>query len=166
MKDYILSIDVGTQSTRATVFSKEGTVISQAKKDANPYCRLRKGWAEVPANQYWEDTIYVIKEVMDEIGDDKNRLRSMSICAARDNILALDKNNEPIRDWFIWLDVRRATGIEDVLKKELNVMEKLIYNSKSDFFKQVAERSKFNWLKLNEPENYAKVKTYVTIAGY
>ncbi|MDY6019679.1 MAG: FGGY-family carbohydrate kinase [Anaerococcus sp.] len=166
MKDYILAVDVGTQSTRAIVFSKEGKALFQAKKNANPYCRLQAGWAEVPANQYWEDTAYVIKKVMDEIGDDKNRLRAMSICAARDNILALDENNEPLRDWFIWIDVRKAKGIEDLLNKELNAKDKLIYHSKGDFFKKVSERSKFNWLRLNEPENYAKAKTYVTIAGY
>ena len=45
MKDYILAVDVGTQSTRETVFSKEGKALFQAKKNANPYCRLQAGWA-------------------------------------------------------------------------------------------------------------------------
>ena len=166
MKDYILSVDVGTQSTRATVFAKDGTVVTHAKKNSQPYYRLKAGWAEVPANQYWEDTCDVLNQVRADIGDDKDRLRAMSIAAARDNLLALDENNEPIRDWFIWLDVRRATGIEDVLKKELNFVDKVIYKSKGEFFKEVAERSKFNWMRLHEPESHARAKTYVTISGH
>lgn len=161
----ILAVDVGTQSVRAIVFNRVGDQIASARTISKPYYSLQPGWAEVPAEQFWDDTCYVLREVVDQLGDDIARVKAMTITANRDNMIPLDENNQPLRDWLTWIDVRRTPEIIPILKRTLKGNDKLIYLLKKPFFDMIAPRSKYNWIRVHEPNIYAKAKTYVTITG-
>lgn len=168
MKDdsYILAVDVGTQSVRAIVFNRTGDQIASARKISKPYYSLRPAWAEVPAEQFWDDTCCVVKEVVAKLGDSISRVKAMTITANRDNIIPLDDNNKPLRDWLTWIDTRRTPEIIPLLRRSLKGVDKLIYLAKRPFFDLVAPRSKFNWIRIHEPDIHAKAKIYVTITGF
>lgn len=163
---YILTVDVGTQSVRAIVFNRAGDQIASARTISQPYYSRRTGWAEVPAEQFWEDTCQVLHEVVAALGDQISRVKAVTITANRDNIIPLDEHNKPLRDWITWVDTRRAPEIIPILRRTLKGADKVVYTVKKAFFEMVAERSKFNWIRLHEPDIYARAKIYLTITGY
>ncbi len=163
---YILAVDVGTQSVRAIVFNREGDQIASARKISEPYYSLQPGWAEIPAEQFWDDSCQVIREVVEKLGAGIAQVKAMTITANRDNIIPLDENDQPLRDWLTWIDTRRTPEIIPILRRTLKGADKLIYTVKRSFFEMVAPRSKFNWIRIHEPEVYAKAKIYVTLTGF
>jgi len=46
MKEYLLSIDNGTQSIRAMIFDPRGNLIHKVKIPIEPYVSPHPGWAE------------------------------------------------------------------------------------------------------------------------
>jgi len=156
---YILAVDVGTQSVRAIVFNREGDQIVSARKISEPYYSLQPGWAEIPAEQFWDDSCQVIREVVEKLGDGIVQVKAMTITANRDNILPLDENNQPLRDWLTWIDTRRTPEIIPILRRTLKGADKLIYTVKRSFFDMVAPRSKFNWIRIHEPRSTPKPRS-------
>ncbi len=53
MEKTILSIDCGTQSLRAIIFSPTGDLLAIQKVAFEPYISLNPGWAEQEAEIYW-----------------------------------------------------------------------------------------------------------------
>lgn len=163
---YVLAVDVGTQSVRAIVFDREGNQIARGRKISQPYYSLEPGWAEVPAEQFFDDSCQVIRQVLDQLGSRVDQLKAVAFTANRDNIMPLDDDGQPLRDWITWVDTRRSPEAMEALKKELTGVDLAIYLYDYAFFSMVAYRSKFNWIKYNQPDIYARAKRYVSLTGY
>lgn len=164
-KEYIISIDIGTQSVRAIVFDRNGNQIENERVLNEPYYSLKPGWAEVSANEYWSKMCVVTNRIMEKMGDDKYNIKACSITANRDNIIPLDENGEYIRDWITWIDQRRVPEAVESYKKELSMVDKVICRLKKKTFDMLAYQSKFNWFKYHESATYNRAKKYVTIGG-
>lgn len=165
-KRYVGAIDIGTQSVRIIIFDEKGNQIVQKRKISAPYYSLEPGWAEVPKNQFWEDLCEISKAAMAELGADKQYIKALSVTANRDNIIALDEQNEPLRDWIIWIDQRRVPEAVRDLKKSAKGMQKVVYALGKRQLEILADRSKMNWFKYHEPETYRKAKKYLTLCGH
>ena len=163
---YVLAVDVGTQSVRAIAFDREGGQVASARKISQPYYSLQAGWAEVPSEQFFEDSCQVIREVVQELGDRVEGIKAVAFTANRDNIMPLDEDDQPLRDWITWVDTRRSPEAKEALKKELKGLDLAVYLGDYAFFSMIAYRSKFNWLKYHEPETYLRAKKYVSLTGY
>jgi len=50
----ILSIDCGTQSLRAILFSPEGQLLEKIRIEYEPYFSQKTGWAEQNPEVFWE----------------------------------------------------------------------------------------------------------------
>ena len=60
---YIIAIDIGTQSTRASVINQDGTIllIEQIMHDL---VRPFPNWAQQNPDSWWNETCHAIKEVL------------------------------------------------------------------------------------------------------
>ena len=54
MKNYIFSIDNGTQSVRALLFDLDGQLVAKGKVEIEPYFSKHPGWAEQNPDLYWD----------------------------------------------------------------------------------------------------------------
>ena len=66
-KSYILAIDQGTTSSRALLLNKQGEVVHTAQQEINQIFP-QPGWVEQDAEEIWQTTLEVMKEVMHEKG--------------------------------------------------------------------------------------------------
>ena len=151
-----MSIDIGTQSVRALVFSSEGEEIANERILNEPYYSLEPGWAEVPADDFWKSVCIVTNRIAEKLGEDINKIKACSIAANRDNIIPLDKDGNYIRDWLTWVDQRRVPEAIAAAPKELKGMNKIYHAFAKETFDMLSNRSKFNWLKYHERESYDK----------
>ena len=67
MKQYILSFDQGTTSSRAIVFDHSGAIVSVAQKEFTQYFP-QPGWVEHDANEIWSTQLGVAAEAITKAG--------------------------------------------------------------------------------------------------
>ena len=62
MKQYILSLDQGTTSSRAIIFDQQGAIIAVAQKEFTQIFP-QPGWVEHDPNEIWSTQLGVAAEV-------------------------------------------------------------------------------------------------------
>lgn len=107
MTQYLLAIDMGTTSTRAIIFSKEGRTIAQHQLDIKPYFP-KEGWVEQNPEEIWKNTLlcssYVLKESQLE-----KAILALGITNQRETTLIWDKKTgEAIYPAIVWQDRRTS----------------------------------------------------------
>ena len=160
----VLSIDVGTQSTRALLINMHGDILGVAKSDHTPaYFSQQADWAEQRAEFYWEHICKATQALKKEKPQLWKRMEGVTITTIRATYVCLDKNMKPLRPAFMWMDRRKATG-----KPELSWWMKAAV--KIVGMEQTAHTqwriSICNWLRENEPETWRKTAHFSFLSGY
>ena len=99
---YILSIDQGTTSTRATLIDKSGNIVNMAQEEIN--CSFpHSGWVEVNALSIWVSVINVINEVLVKENITWKNIDSIGLTNQRETTVIWDKNTGlPICPAIVW----------------------------------------------------------------
>ena len=117
MKQYILSFDQGTTSSRAIIFDKKGAIISIAQKE---FTQLfpQPGWVEHDANEIWSTQLGVAAEAITKAGLTVQQIAAIGITNQRETTVVWDKiTGMPLFNAIVWQD-RRTAEFCDSLKKE------------------------------------------------
>src|SRR4051812_25827154 len=88
-RDLILSIDQGTTSTRAIVFTAAGDAVATAQK-ALPQIYPADGWVEHDPEEIWSATVAVCRKVIAEVGGE--RLGAIGITNQRETAVIWDRS--------------------------------------------------------------------------
>ena len=67
MKDYVLSLDQGTTSTRACVFDRTGKLLYKSQREIKQYYPS-SGWVEHDPEEIFSSAVFVIKDVLEKNG--------------------------------------------------------------------------------------------------
>lgn len=163
MKPSILSIDCGTQSLRAILFSITGDILDSEQVLYEPYFSTKPGWAEQDAMVYWNSLCQATKTLKARSGSIFKDIVGVGVTTQRNTLINLDKEGNPLRPCIVWLDQRKATpeyqpnfligGMLSLvgMKKKLETME---------------AEGKCNWIRQNQPEIWAKTHKYVQASGF
>ena len=115
MAQYILSLDQGTTSCRAIIFSKAGGIVAVAQKEFTQIYP-RPAWVEHDANEIWSTQYAVCQEVLVKANVKSADVAAIGITNQRETTLLWDrKTGEPIHNAIVWQD-RRTAAICDDLK--------------------------------------------------
>ena len=163
-KPLVLTYDVGTQSTRAILVDKDGTIVDkeQVKYD-EPYFRQRPGWAEQKTDFYFEHMCTASKALMARNADKVEDIIACVATVIRDTLVFLDENNKPTRDIIHWLDARKCL-YDDPFPLWKEAAFELVGMGKGS---KIAYRtSKVNWVRQKQPEIWEKTKKIVCLPAY
>ncbi len=166
MKNNMLVVDIGTQSLRASVVSKEGEVLAfSQQKYEPPYQSPKDGYAEQDIGYYLEKMCDATKELLSKNPDIFSDLQGMVVVTFRDSSVILDAEKKPIRPGILWLD-QRVT--RDPNQKNLKLYEKLLFKiiGMGDTVKYNSERTPSFWLMKHEPEHWKKMRYYIPFSAY
>lgn len=112
MQKTILSIDCGTQSLRAIIFSLKGEVLAIEKiKFESPYISPKPGWAEQDPEIYWESLKIASTKLKQSQPIQFKNIVGMGVTAIRDSMVNVDGNGNPLRPLIVWLDQRKAKPV-------------------------------------------------------
>ena len=107
-KDFILTIDQGTTSSRAILFDSCGTPVKTAQEEFTQIFP-QDGWVEHDANEIWETT----KKVVDSVATDE--VACIGITNQRETTVVWDRRNgKPIYNAIVWQDRRTAPRCEQL----------------------------------------------------
>lgn len=117
MKQYILSLDQGTSSSRAIVFDEKGEICSVAQKEFRQIFP-QSGWVEHDPHEIWASQASVIAEAIATIDINGLNIAGIGITNQRETTIVWDKETEePVYNAIVWQD-RRTSAYCDTLKAE------------------------------------------------
>ena len=115
MKNYVLSLDAGTTSSRAILFDKNGNQIAVAQEE---FTQLfpKKSWVEHDPIQIWETQLKAIKSVVQKALINPQEIDSIGITNQRETTIIWNKNTgEPVYNAIVWQDRRTAKICENLI---------------------------------------------------
>lgn len=159
----ILSIDCGTQSLKAILFSLQGEIIAKEQVFYEPYASPKPGWAEQNAEVYWESLCKACKTLRQKAPDDFESIAGVGISTLRNSMVNLDIEGKPLRPIITWLDQRKS-----VRHYRPNIFLRLVLKILriDDKIQKIQCEGKSNWIQQNEPEIWKKTHKYVQVSGF
>ncbi|MHC1578939.1 MAG: FGGY-family carbohydrate kinase [Dehalococcoidia bacterium] len=161
---HFVVIDGGTQNIKAFVFDENGNEIHGESLPVAPYFAVQPDFAEQDAEAYLEIAQKVTGSVVRNSQISVDTLAGVAITTHRSTIVPVDRDGNPVRSAITWLDERKTEGLRlpggpvmSLAFKAARMEERL---------REYQRRSKFNWLKRHEPDNYARTFKFLTVSSH
>ncbi len=117
MGKYILSIDQGTSSSRAILFTVDGHVHTVAQKELT-LSYPQDGWVEQNPQELVDNTVWAVQKVISESGVSTSDIAGAGITNQRETTIIWDKKTgDPVYNAIVWQD-RRTSEYCESLKRE------------------------------------------------
>ena len=149
MKNYVLSLDAGTTSSRAILFNQKGNLIAMAQQEFTQIFP-KKGWVEHNPVEIWETQVSSVKKVLSMADIRPEQIDSIGITNQRETTIIWDRaTGIPVFNAIVWQDRRTA-----------KICEGIISQGKSDIFTQKTglvvdayfSATKIKWILDQDPE--------------
>ena len=145
VKTTLLAIDQGTTSTRAILFSRDGSILYSAQRELTQHYP-RNGWVEQDAQDIWRDTLDVCREVLSHA--DAATCTAIGITNQRETTILWHRDTgEPIHNAIVWQD-RRTAGFCDTIKPHEDMIRAKTGLLVDPYF----SASKISWLLYHVPD--------------
>lgn len=158
-----LGIDVGSSSVKVSLLDieKNECIASATNPQVEmPITALRNGWAEQDPDLWWQYVCDGIRQVAGK--HPLSDLKSIGITYQMHGLVCIDLDGRPLRKSIIWCDSRAveigAKALEEIGRARC--IEHLL-NSPGNF-----TASKLAWVKMNEPETFAKTDLFMLPGDY
>jgi len=79
MINYLIGIDIGTESSRTILFDENGKVVSLSSSSYSTYYQQKK-YVEQNPNDWWESVFYNLKEILDNCQVEKEDIIGLGVC--------------------------------------------------------------------------------------
>lgn len=114
MSEYIIAVDQGTTSTRATIFDHDGRVVSSAQRE-QVQIMLNPGHVEHDPLLVWRDVQEVMNEACTCAGLGRDNLVALGITNQRETTVVWDRHTGiPVFNAIVWQDTRTKSIIDRV----------------------------------------------------
>ncbi len=159
----ILSIDCGTQSLRAILFSLKGEVIDKEQISYDAYTSPRPGWAEQDPDIYWNSLSKATNILQKRSPENFKKIMGVGVTTLRNTNVNIDKEGNVLRPSIHWLDQRMA---ESVYKPNLGL--KFIFKALNldSTLNKMEREGHCNWIRQNQSELWNRTYKYMQISAY
>ena len=164
--DYVIGIDIGTQSTKALLADLKGTVIAQHSRGYHPDTP-RPLWAEQWPSVWFEAVLECIAQCVRAGAAKGVEARDIkAVCVSSlygGSGIPVGEDLEPLHPCLIWMD-RRATDEVEWVKRHVDLerLYTLTGNSVDSYYGY----TKMLWLREHRPEVWAKTRYFLPPNAY
>lgn len=125
MAKYVLGIDQSTQGTKALLFDEQGDLICRTDL-VHEQIINEKGWVEHNPIEIIDNTVQVVKDLVEKAGIDKSEIITLGISNQRETAMVWEKSTgEPVYNAIVWQCARgesickelEAAGREQVVRE-------------------------------------------------
>jgi|TARA_B110001469_G_scaffold117678_1_gene123854 glycerol kinase len=114
MKQYILTIDQGTTSSRCIIFAKDGTVVSSAQYEFEQHYPAN-GWVEHSPQDILDTVLRACRQCLADSGLQPEQITCVGITNQRETTLVWDRQTgETIYPAIVWQDRRTASMCQEL----------------------------------------------------
>lgn len=107
-ESYIISIDQSTQGTKALLFNQEGVLL---QRNDLPHRQIvnEKGWVSHDPEEIYQNTVQVVKNLVEESGISKESVKGIGISNQRETSLIWEKKTgKALANAVVWQCARAA----------------------------------------------------------
>jgi xylulokinase len=160
-----IGIDSGTQSTKSIVVDLEaGEILVTAQKSYGMIQGLPDGHMEQDPQVWIEAVDQTIQDCLVQLGERKNQIRAIGVSGQQHGLVVLNSKNHAIRPAKLWCDTSTVQQCEQITTE---------FGGKAALIKLLGNAMlpgwtapKILWLKQNEPDNYASVRSILLPHDY
>lgn len=117
---YLLAIDQGTTNSRAIVFRRDGSLISQHDIALRQYYP-HDGWVEQDPNEMFTNTVECCREALKKVSLSARDIAAVGISNQRETTIIWDKTTGlPIYPAIVWQDRRTSQLCKKISETKLN----------------------------------------------
>ena len=155
-----IGIDLGTSAVKLLLMDGEGKIQKIVSKEY-PLYFPHPGWSEQKPEDWYEQTILGIKELIQEA--DKSQIAGISFGGQMHGLVILDKEDQVIRPAILWNDGRTFEEC-DYLNEVIGKEKLSEYTANISFTGFTAP--KILWVMNKEPENFARIEKIMLPKDY
>jgi len=155
-REWILSVDVGTSSVKATIFNGAVELVCEASR-SYPLIQTQSGFVEQDPQRVLEAFHEAIQQVLSGITKAPNVL---VLSTAMHSLVAIDELNQPITHLVTWAD-QRAEGEAAQLRS--SVQGNSLYQKTGTPIHAMSPLVKLAWFRDHEPEIFKRAKLWADL---
>lgn len=159
---HILTVDVGTSSTKTALWTEAGLRVAQATSSYN-LLRANPLWAEINGDTWWGAVCETIQTVLAKSDVDPASVVGIGVDAVGWTLIPVDHVGNALIPAMIWLD-RRAEQ-ETTWLKSLPGADELV-NLNANPLDAGYLTPKLVWLKKNRPEIFESAYKFLEATGF
>ncbi len=165
MRNLLLGIDSGTQSTKVLVVdARDGKVLASAAQEYDLLPDLPPGAKEQHPHTWRDATASGIRRALRQAKAVAAEVKAIGVSGQQHGFVPLDKEGEVIRPAKLWCDTSTAAECDEIMEKlgGLKPTIRALGNAVLPGF----TASKILWLKKHEPKNYQRLATVLLPHDY
>ncbi len=156
-----LGIDVGTGGSRAVVIDENGKICASATVEHQAFASPAIGWAEQAPDDWWRAVTAAIRQVLQTLRAEE--IGAVSFSGQMHGSVFLDEADKVLRPALLWCDQRTEKQCTEITAKiGSERLIELVSNPAITGF----TLPKLLWVRENEPEIWAKVKSILLPKDY
>jgi xylulokinase len=159
---HILTVDVGTSSTKTSLWKDAGQLVAHASQ-AYPLSRPEPLWAEIDGEVWWRAVCETIQNVLAKSGVDPVSIAGIGVDAVGWTLVPVDNAGNPLYPAMIWLD-RRAEA-ETTWLKSLPEAESFV-NLNANPIDAAYITPKLVWLRKKHPDIFNSTYKFLEATGF
>ncbi len=162
MSHSIVSLDLGTTTVKAMLFSDDGTILGSSSQEVSVLFPGEKQVEQNPAAWY-ETACDVIHAAVSAAQVDPKDVLAIGFSSQGISLLPVDQNLRPLRNAISWLDLRAEQECEQIREA---FGEEKIFSITGKPIHAAYTLPKLLWLKRHEPDVYANTAYFLTPMDY
>lgn len=156
MSKYLLSIDQGTTSSRAMLFTPEGAIAGVEQQEFEQHFP-QSGWVEHNPEEIWQSTLQTMQKLVAKMQLNAADIIAAGITNQRETTIVWDRNTgEPIYNAIVWQDRRTAEFCQN-LKQQMG-LEQRVREKTGLLLDPYFSATKLVWLLDNVPQAREKAE--------
>jgi xylulokinase len=159
---YVLTIDVGTSSTKTALWTESGTVVAEASR-AYALDRPHPLRAEIDGRVWWAAVSETTREVVARSGIDPGAVAGIGIDGIGWTLLPVDAGGHPLSPALIWLDRRAEAEARSLADGPHGVW---LVQQSANPIDPAYITPKLMWLKAHRPEAFDAARCFLTCSGF
>lgn len=158
---YLLGVDFGGSSSKATLLGEDGRVAATATCEYPTYYP-QSGWAEQNPEDSWNAFVSNVRELLEKSGAAPEDIAAVALDAATHTAVLLDEQDRPVRNAIYWTDTRASAEADELRARCGEEITRLSFNSVSSLW----TLPQLLWLSRHEPETLARTKKIMAVKDY
>ena len=147
-KNFIISIDQGTTSSRSILFNLKGQPVYSSQKEFTQYFP-KSGWVEHDPEEIWSTTKKTLNDVIKKSKKIKGKILTIGITNQRETTVLWDKKTgKPVYNAIVWQDRRQEEFCKRLRKQN---KETIIFNRTGLLIDSYFSGIKIKWILDNVP---------------
>ncbi|HVJ47886.1 gluconokinase [Desulfitobacterium sp.] len=158
-REWILSVDVGTSSVKATIFNDQAELMAE-QSCGYPLVQPQPGWVEQDPHDVLQAFERAIQNVLAQTN---HKPQIIVLSTAMHALMGLDDHEQPLTRFLTWAD-QRAEELARKLRATPEGLE--IYQRTGTPIHAMSPLLKLAWFRESQPELFTQAKLWVDLKAY